>query len=183
MRTFVHGPSSRAPRISSRYHAGRNRKRRAHRASGRFPYTKRETLLSRGERAFQTSLSEAVGDRYLIMYKVRVADIMTCSEADWQRGYGGAISQKHLDFVLCERRSTRVVLAVELDDRSHEAEHRKRRDWFLNNALRAAGVPLLRIRARSQYSSVIIRRLVFAAISGGCATEPDRCSTSHDDTP
>lgn len=131
------------------------------------PYGKCETLLSRGEAAFHGALAEAIGDQCLVMCKVRVADVMTCAKEDWRRGHGGAISQKHLDFVLCERVSTRVILAIELDDRSHEAEHRKRRDAFLNKALRSASVPLLRIRARSRYSPEIIRRLVFAAVSRG----------------
>jgi len=128
------------------------------------PYASRETLLTRGEAAFHGPLQEAVGGRYLIMCKVRVADVLTCSEADWRHGFGGAISQKHLDFVLCEPASTRIVLAIELDDRSHEAEHRRRRDKFLNEALRTAGIPLLRIKARAQYSPEIIQLLVRAAL-------------------
>lgn len=131
------------------------------------PYQGRGTLLTKGEAAFYGPLLEAVGDRFQIMCKVRVADVLTCSEADWRRGYGGAISQKHLDFVLCEPRTTRIILAVELDDRSHDAPHRQRRDRFLNETLQAAGIRLLRIRARAEYSVEILRRFVFARLGRG----------------
>lgn len=129
-----------------------------------FPYTSRGALLSRGEAAFFRPLRRAVGRDFLIMCKVRLADVVTCPVRRDRRGPFAAISQKHLDFVLCELKTTRIILAVELDDRSHEAEHRKRRDRFLNETLQAAGIRLLRIKARAQYSSDIIRRLVFARL-------------------
>lgn len=144
------------------------------------PYASRETLLSRGEAAFHGPLQEAIGGRYLIMCKVRVADVLTCSDSDWRRGHGGAISQKHLDFVLCEPASTRIVLAIELDDRSHEAEHRQRRDRFLNEALRTAGIRLLRVKARAQYSAEIIQLLVRAALGPSNAIELSSLPTSHE---
>jgi hypothetical protein len=144
------------------------------------PYASRQTLLSRGEAAFHGPLQEAVGGQYLVMCKVRVADVLTCTETDWRLGHGGAISQKHLDFVLCEPSTTRIVLAIELDDRSHEAEHRQRRDRFLNEALRAGGIRLLRIKARAQYSAEIIKLLVRAALGQTNAIEPSSHPTSHE---
>lgn len=113
------------------------------------------------------------------MCKVRVADVITCSDADWRRGFGGAISQKHLDFVLCEPRTTRIILAVELDDRSHEAPHRQRRDRFLNDTLQAAGIRLLRVKARAQYSAEIIRLLVNAALGRPGVDGVHPSPTSH----
>lgn len=167
--------SSRAPRRRRRRWGGKRRRG----VSQRLPYASRGTLLSRGEAAFYAPLQEAVGSRYLIMCKVRVADVLMCSETDWHRGHGGAISQKHLDFVLCEGVSTRIVLAIELDDRSHAADHRRRRDAFLNEALRAAGVPLLRIRARARYSAEIIGRLVARAVRESSIGSPRCNSMSH----
>jgi chaperonin GroEL (HSP60 family) len=56
-----------------------------------------------------------------------------------------------LDFVLCDPRTTHVRLAIELDDRSHDSAGRKRRDVFVNEALAAAKIPLLRIQAAARY--------------------------------
>lgn len=82
-------------------------------------YRSRAALLTRGELVFFLSLRGAVANRCLIMCKVRLADAVTCSEAEWRAGAGNAISQKHLDFVLCDAHSTRFLVAIELDDRSH----------------------------------------------------------------
>lgn len=123
-------------------------------------YHNRLSLLSRGEAAFFGPLCQAVNDRFLIMCKVRLADIVTCSEDDWRRGFGAAIAQKHLDFVLCDLETTRFVLAIELDDRSHARPHRRRRDRFVNRVLAQAGVRLIRFRASAWYSVAAIRERV-----------------------
>jgi hypothetical protein len=83
--------------------------------------------------------------------KVRLADVIYCTDRTWSRGYGQRISQKHLDFVLYDTATTRILLAIELDDRSHEKAHRKARDEFVDRSLDAAGVPLLRVRAAATY--------------------------------
>jgi hypothetical protein len=160
----------------------RRRRFAARRRREPLPYEGRGTLLTKGEAAFFGPLQEAVGDRFQVMCKVRVADVLTCSDADWHRGYGGAISQKHLDFVLCEPGTTRIILAVELDDRSHEAPHRQRRDRFLNETLHAAGIRLLRIRARAEYSVEILRRFVFARIGRRPRPTPARPGSRHTTT-
>lgn len=129
------------------------------------PYSSRLTLLSKGEAAFFDPLQKAIDDKYLIMSKVRLADIVTCSASQWRHGHGGAISQKHLDFVLCDHKTTRFVLAIELDDRSHEEPDRRRRDRFLNEVLAAAGIRLLRIQASANYSVRHLQSCIYKAIA------------------
>lgn len=121
-------------------------------------YINRQALLSRGENAFFGALREAVAGHYLIMCKVRLADLITCSDAAWRCGGGRPIAQKHVDFVLCDPQTTRFVLGIELDDRSHDRPDRRRRDAFVNDVMAGAGIRLLRIPATSQYSAWAIRR-------------------------
>lgn len=151
----------------SRHPAGRHRPRK----SCSEVYRNRQTLLSRGEAAFFGPLTQAIAGRFLIMCKVRLADVIACSEDGWRRGMGAAIAQKHLDFVLCDLRSTRYVLAIELDDRTHAQWHRRRRDRFVNKALAQAGIRLVRFRASAHYSVESIRDCIFHEIgreaSGG----------------
>lgn len=127
-------------------------------------YRNRETLLSRGEAAFFDPLTRAVAGQFLIMCKVRLADIITCSQSAWRQGMGSAISQKHLDFVLCDLRSTRFVLAIELDDRSHDRPDRRKRDGFVNQVLEEARVRLVRFRAQAHYSVESIRQTLSNAL-------------------
>jgi hypothetical protein len=142
----------------------RNRRSRRLPSQRRLPYKPRQALLSRGEAAFFFALKAAIRGRYLIAFKVRLADLITCEETAWNSGFGHMIARHHLDFVLCDHRSTGIRLAIELDDRSHDRANRKQRDVFVNRALAAAGVPLLRIRAAARYDPVAIGETIDNAL-------------------
>jgi hypothetical protein len=92
-----------------------------------------------------------VDGRYIVCIKVRLADVIDCPPAVWRLGYGRLVAQKHLDFVLCDPATTRVRAGIELDDRSHARGARRARDRFVEAALHAAGVPLIRLPAASAY--------------------------------
>ncbi len=53
-----------------------------------------------------------------------------------------------------------VVCAIELDDASHILQERKERDGFVDEALRSAGLRLLRIPAKSGYTPQEVRTLL-----------------------
>ena len=57
-----------------------------------------------------------------------------------------------MDFVLCDNDSVRPLLAIELDDSSHKSDKGQARDAFVDEALRAAGLPLLRIPCKAGYN-------------------------------
>jgi hypothetical protein len=116
-----------------------------------FPYRARRTLLSPAELDFYYALERNVGRRYTVCMKVRLADVIDCPRAAWRMGYGRLIAQKHLDFVLIDPATTRIRAAIELDDRTHRLRVRRARDRFVEAAMRAAGVPLLRVPAASAY--------------------------------
>jgi hypothetical protein len=65
---------------------------------------------------------------------------------------GARVAQKHLDFVLYDNDTTEIVLAVELDDRSHARRERRLRDAFLDEVLAGCKVRFLRVRAQAFYS-------------------------------
>jgi len=119
-----------------------------------FPYSRRETLLTQGEAAFHRVLRRAVARHrpgLTISIKTRLADIIHCPPRLWNTAHGRRLSQKHIDFVLYDSLSTRIVAAIELDDRSHQWPERRRRDEFVDAAFAAAGIPLIRIRAAYRY--------------------------------
>jgi hypothetical protein len=131
-------------------------RRKRRKVTRNLPYKSRRALLSRGEAAFYFALRAAIRGRFLIAFKVRLADLITCAKGAWEAGFGHLIARQHLDFVLCDARSTEVVLAIELDDRSHALRRRKDRDDFVNKALAAAGISLVRIRAAARYDTTAI---------------------------
>jgi hypothetical protein len=130
-------------------------------------YIKRAGLLTPAEVAFYKVLVAAVGGRYVVMAQVSLAGILEVDRAKvtggGRQGFQAAfnrISRKTVDFVLCEPGTMRIVAAVELDDRSHERAERKERDGFVEAAMKAAGLPLMRVKAAGSYDLAGLRGMV-----------------------
>lgn len=132
--------------------------------NGPLPYFSREYLLSRSELGFYLALKTAVGHRFMIVPKVRLADIVNCSDADWNIGHGDLLGRRHLDFVLCNRRTSKFALCVELDERTHDNRRRQDRDMFLNRALTTVGVRIIRFRVRDHYHPEAIAEAIRLAV-------------------
>ncbi|WP_322528619.1 DUF2726 domain-containing protein [Salinicola sp. LHM] len=133
------------------------------RGKGTLPYERQPALNSPTEQAFYGAVSLAVGSSAMIACKVRIADVLHVRfrqhhsrDQRWWR-YFRLISSKHVDLVLCEPRGGRILIAIELDDRSHRRGDRKRRDRFVDRAFASAGIPLLRFPARGRYNVQEIR--------------------------
>ncbi len=127
--------------------------------SGDGPYRARGYLLSRAELRFFLALRRAVAGSVHVAAKVRLADVVACREqADTtaDRASLSRISQKHLDFVLIERKTARILGAVELDDRSHLSDATVTRDRFVNEVLEQTGVPLVRVQAAAAYNPHVL---------------------------
>lgn len=110
-----------------------------------FPY-KRKHILTRREYAFYLLLKkEADRHRCLVCPKVGVKDLLEVTDHRNYMKYFYKISQKHVDFVICDR-NLNVLFALELDDSTHETRDARRRDHFKDRAFKAADLPLKRIR-------------------------------------
>lgn len=116
----------------------------------------RRFLLTQNEAAFFRVLTAVVADRFRISCKVRLADIITCSDRDWKLGYANRISQKHIDFVVSCAQTSRIVACIELDDCSHRRRERRGRDAFVNRLFRDARVCLIRVPARWEYDEEVV---------------------------
>lgn len=128
----------------------------------RFPYTRSRMLLTPTEHAFLRVLERAVAGRWRVLAKVRIADLVT-PRPGLHRTHAqvalNRIAQKHVDFVLVDG-AFRVVAAIELDDASHAQRDRRRRDRFVDEVFRVAGVPLLHASAGGRYTEAAIRDLL-----------------------
>lgn len=126
-------------------------------------YQSRGALLSPGELRFYRALRDAVQDRYLVMGKVRLADLIEAEEG-FHSTAGRKISQRHADFVLLTKRGLRIAAVVELDDKSHLAPEQQARDAYLADALHAAGVPLIRLPIYQRYDVAKLRAILYSSI-------------------
>ncbi|MGG6238744.1 DUF2726 domain-containing protein [Nodosilinea sp. AN01ver1] len=123
-------------------------------------YSRQKYLFTRAELSFYRALQAAAAEQYHVLGKVRVADVLkpqTENRGDWQRAFN-KISAKHFDFVLCDRDSLSILAAVELDDSSHQRSDRIKRDDFLNQAVKSAGLPLIRFPVQPAYDRDAIQQ-------------------------
>lgn len=139
-----------------------------------FPYAPASALLTAGERAFAQVLHQAVGADFQICPKVRLADVIVVRPGISPKHRHVSFSRicgKHLDFVLCDPETFEILGIIELDDRSHGAASRRERDAFVDEALGAAGLPILHMPAQRSYSARKLRTQVLELLeSGGVIT-------------
>jgi hypothetical protein len=109
-------------------------------------------LLTAAEAAFYPVLVEAAKagpQGCLVMCKVRLGDLVKPKRGlDRSRSttLRNRANQKHVDFVVVRASDFGVVAAVELDDSSHQRAKVKERDGFVDGALEAAGVRVVRVK-------------------------------------
>lgn len=125
------------------------------------PYKKYGSLLTPAERSFYGVLRQAVNSRYSIFAKVGLGDLLMIPHGTMNsRTYRNKIDRKHADFVLCAPEDLAPIMVIELDDPSHDRLERRERDVFVDAALDAAGLPILRVPAQHAYVPAEVRALI-----------------------
>jgi hypothetical protein len=118
------------------------------------------TLLTAAERSFFGVLQQVVPPNLSLFAKVRLADLVqprSGLNASMRQSALNKICSKHVDFVLCDAATTKVVCVIELDDSSHHRSSRQARDSFVDAALQFAAIPIVRINALHGYAPANIR--------------------------
>ena len=147
------------------YPVGSRSQRRTRPSARTQQYVLRRTFFTTAEGNFYRALVRAVGDKCLVFAKVRLLDICNAFPAD-ERWPKYRIQAKHVDFLLCHPASLRPVLAIEVDDRSHELPDRAARDRFVNALFEEIGLPLLRIPSARWFDPAdVLRRVENAIVS------------------
>lgn len=119
----------------------------------KYEYKKRDFFMTRAEHECYDALLTAVGNEYLVFAQVHLPTLVDNKVVgqNW-RGAFRHISEKSVDFVLCDKAYISPKLAIELDDRSHERPERRNRDREVERILQGAGVPLLRLENHGRFS-------------------------------
>lgn len=115
-----------------------------------FPY-KRTKLLTDAElqlfHFMENNLCQI--DRITILAKVRLADIAEVdTRVTLKKEFLWKITNKHVDFLICDKNTLDIICAVELDDYTHETQEAKERDIFIMQVLDAVGIKTVRIRTK-----------------------------------
>jgi hypothetical protein len=126
-----------------------------------YQYKRRECIMTHAERKCFNSLIEAVGSSYHIFAQVHLPSILDHKIHNGQKWFAAFrhIDEKSVDFVLCTKNDLRPVLAIELDDWSHERADRQERDREVERILRGADLPLLRLKDNSDVPEILLHKI------------------------
>jgi len=126
-----------------------------------YKYSRKEFLISRAEHEFVDILVEVLGDKYHVFTQVHLPTILDHKVVgqNW-KGAFSHINGKSVDFVICDKAYIKPLLAIELDDRSHEREDRIERDSIVEQMLKDANMPLLRFPNNGSFNKEEIKKLI-----------------------
>lgn len=122
-----------------------------------FSYKREPALFSPAERSFLGVLDQVLGSEYRVFGKVRIADLIKPDNGAGRQAALNRIIARHVDFVVCDPGNLSVIGVVELDDKSHDRDSRRRRDALVDGAFGSAGIPIARFPARMGYNLAEIR--------------------------
>lgn len=126
-----------------------------------FNYKRKEFLMSRAEHEFFDILVEIVGNQYYVFPQIHLCDILDNKVVgqNWKSAFRH-INEKSVDFVICDKAYIKPLLAIELDDSTHQRTDRKERDGKVERILSDAGLPLLRFGNHGNFNKEEIKEAI-----------------------
>lgn len=126
-----------------------------------FPFHKRQQLFTMVERSFLQLLERAVGEKYKIINRVKLADVLELkgnTDDKSRRAAMQKLNAKYLDYVLCNSEDMSIVAVVDLVNNSNSQGHKAVPDWFVQGALETAGIPYVRMKVKAGYTVADIQQ-------------------------
>ncbi len=133
----------------------------------RYPFVAKKHLLSEPEQRLYTELVREFGGRYAICPKVHLPSVLDAvEEGAAGQAQVNRLIRKALDFVICDRDANRTLLVIEMDDWAHDLENRVAREQFVDKALNAAGIPLLRLKTKDLEQILVVTGQIARKLEG-----------------
>ena len=144
-----------------------------------YPFTRKTSIFTQVESSFLNLLERAVGDQYKIVSRVKLIDIIDCKKGLSVKAKRTAIAKaknKQLDYILIDKEKMTIVAAVDLVNNANKDGHKAQRDWFVNGALEAAGIPHIRMKVKSGYRPSEVRDAIMFKLGkpAAASTRPSR---------
>ena len=123
-------------------------------SESRLPFKKKDYLLSMAEKNFYLILKQVADKNDVLLFaKVRLEDLLWIpAGTDNRFGERNRIKSRHIDFVLCDKENIKPLIAIELDDSSHNKQNRLDRDNFIDKVMTVAGLPILHQKVQYSYN-------------------------------
>lgn len=112
-----------------------------------YKYKRKDFLITKKENEFFNILTEILNNEYYIFPQVHLDAILDYKVVgqNWKAAFRH-INEKSVDFVICDKAYLKPLLAIELDDKSHEREDRIERDINVERIFMEVDMPILRIQ-------------------------------------
>jgi hypothetical protein len=114
-------------------------------------------FVTPAEADFFRVLRHVIGNSGHILAQVSVGKLLyfpgNHRSTPGRQAWRNRVAQKTVDFVICDYSTLQPLLAIELDEPSHDAPDRQARDRQVESILKAAGLPLLRIATAKSYNT------------------------------
>lgn len=122
-----------------------------------YPYKRIQILTPAELQLYNFMRNNLCGiEKVEILTKVRLADLVEVdSNITKDKAYFYRIASKHVDYVICEKKTMNIICVVELDDYTHDVPERKLRDEFVMMVLKSADIKTIRIKQRICDISVV----------------------------
>lgn len=119
------------------------------------PYKLRDDFLSPAELNFYLVLKGCVSEWADVCPKVNLGDLFfaSCKNFGQRQSYTNKINRKHVDFLLCDPKTAKPMVGIELDDKSHNQQKRQERDLFVEQVFGKANLPLERFSVQHSYNT------------------------------
>ena len=109
-------------------------------SSSRFPYSKKESVMSPSEQKYFRKLEQQYGQNHYIFCQVALDRIINTTDQKHFYTYWNKINKKSIDFVLVDKQTLQTVKLIELNDYTHNSVKRKQRDEYLKKVCEAAAL-------------------------------------------
>lgn len=127
-----------------------------------YTYRAKESFMTPAELEFFGILKFVVGEKYQIFAQVHLSTILDHKVAgqNWHGAFRH-IDEKSIDFVLCDPINLKPLLAIELDDKSHDEEFRQLRDKEVERIFEKTSLSLLRVQNHGHFDKEEIAKQIF----------------------
>lgn len=148
----------------------------------RLPYRLRENFLSMPELALLRTLQNMAGRHYVVCPKVALNDIFYIVRPNENVHFFNKFFRKHVDFLLCEPKTFKPAIGIELVKPVSRNETREA-DQFMEDLFLSAGLPLVHIASSERYSEDDLEELLQLAIMKVKESAPLRATAKTDSVP
>lgn len=119
-------------------------------------YNAKRYMITKNELNFFKELQKLINIMDLnLMTQVSLYSLIETKNRKYNYEEFNKIKSKSIDFVIADKKSCRARLCIELDDRTHETEKRKKRDNFLNELFNSVNLKLIHIKVKENYEEDI----------------------------